>query len=144
MNALKDPKLLVVALLGILVLWAIAQSSFSSITGERVRTREATESRTVRSADSEPDEELLEYGYALSPLMAHVELRRARAREEDPREEYLELRADDDNQSSVTIIGWKVRSVRSGHVITIGNASGIPIYPGENIATTPVSLRPGD
>jgi len=137
MNALKDPKLLVVAILGILVLWAVVQSSVSSIP-----SRDSTQRRTAGTTENE-GKSVLE-NQKLSPLIEKVRLYSGQVRNDDPAKEYIEIRASKDNTVPITITGWKLKSTEHNKSVSIGKASYIPIYPGRSFFSNDIQLEPGD
>lgn len=59
-----------------------------------------------------------------SPYADSISLSEGSADASDPDEEYVEVRADLSNDASVTITGWKLKSIASGRTVTIGK--GIP------------------
>jgi len=84
-------------------------------------------SRTNTSKDDSISQILQEY--ANSPHAGLIELRTARARDKDPEDEYLEIRADRDLLGQVNMTGWRVESLVTGTTFSIPQVALIPPYP---------------
>lgn len=137
------PGFIILAIIGIILALAVFKTTGDAVVNVFGTNRDAP--TVQRSTNSRPDSsETLVINANVSSFSEKVELRRGRATDDEPREEYIEIRADNDNGTPISITGWSIKSLISGHKIAIGNAAKLPIYPGNNIQNDPVILEPGD
>ncbi len=76
-----------------------------------------------------------------SPYAEFVSLEVGRAKNSDPKTEYVIIRTSAKQKQSITITGWKIESNASGIVGTIGQAAVIPFLGQVNVET-PITVGP--
>jgi hypothetical protein len=79
---------------------------------------------------------------AESPFKGKIALEKANARRDDPKDEYVVLRASSDNKEDILITGWKLKSLITGKSAEIKEAS-LLLFSGAAHRTEPIFLPPG-
>jgi len=135
------PGFIIIVIIGIIIVWAVLQSSLAGVAG--IDRSERTSTSQNRNSQREILSEEDRYGKTISPFAGFFELKKGRATKDDPREEYVEVQADRKNNSAITVTGWRIQSLDKRGDITIGNVARIPRHPERSYETQTVDLEPG-
>lgn len=123
---------------------SIRERELTKQQGERQIEREIKQAQEELEEAQEELVKLEKFGDS-SPYKDRVTIvkRTSGPRSEDVDREYVEIRASSKNTSSISLKGWRIKSLISGRSLEIEKASYLPRFGEVNTELT-VNLKPGD